>query len=786
MLTVRSFDELATEEWVLAGGKGGTLARLYQAGHPVPDGFVILPNAFDHDELKPEAWGQVQKHLSHMRGGRDTAVFAVRSSALSEDSAQASFAGEFETVLSLRTDAEIREAIHAVRRSRLSERVAAYSQAKGMDATHEIAVVVQRMVQADISGVLFTADPVTGSHMRMVGNFVHGSGEQLVAGEANAETFTLERPKGTYDGPPELARSARKLYKLASRLEQEMGCQQDIEWAIADGRIFLLQSRPITTLIGYDPATGEWNDSLTGDFLWSNVNVGEGVPDVMTPFTWNVLRAYWQEWVLIPGYHYLGNIGGRAYTNASVPASIYNAMGKSRQEILELIEGLGFFRLPEEMDIPLLPLSKSFLISIIPRALSMQIREKKEVKSLPAYLAANPAWCEKMHRQIKTAKIKAELVALWRDEIKPQGIRGFWETVMTALHHANYTIPLRRELIGLVGADDADALLSSLSSDSELLASLGLVVGVWKVARGQMSREEYLNQYGHRGPYEFELAAPRPAEDTDWLDRQLREFSRSPVDVEALLASQSAAFEAAWGRFLERYPRKGNAIRRRIDRVAPRARMREAARSEYVRTGGVVRAWALRAGELTGLGDDIFFLTPDEVLDLLADDDAVTKYIPARRETYKNLRALPPYPAVINGRFDPYQWAADPNRHGDIFDSHAPVPVSASDAIVGSAGSAGRVEGVVRRLDSLEEGDRLQQGEILVTAQTNIGWTLLFPRAAAIITDVGASLSHAAIVARELGIPAVVGCGDATMRLHTGDRVLVDGSQGIVEILETV
>jgi len=102
----------------------------------------------------------------------------------------------------------------------------------------------------------------------------------------------------------------------------------------------------------------------------------------------------------------------------------------------------------------------------------------------------------------------------------------------------------------------------------------------------------------------------------------------------------------------------------------------------------------------------------------------------------------------------------------------------------GPAGSAGRAEGLVRLIDSPDEGHRLQNGEVLVAVTTNIGWTPLFPRAAAVITDIGAPLAHAAIVARELGIPAVVGCGDATVRLRTGDRVLVDGARGVVEILE--
>ncbi|MBN2548235.1 MAG: hypothetical protein JXB15_03690, partial [Anaerolineales bacterium] len=136
-------------------------------------------------------------------------------------------------------------------------------------------------------------------------------------------------------------------------------------------------------------------------------------------------------------------------------------------------------------------------------------------------------------------------------------------------------------------------------------------------------------------------------------------------------------------------------------------------------------------------------------------------------------------------------WAADPQRSEDVYGfepaAAAPAPtVSLPEevsTIHGSPGSAGRVEGTARVVSSLEEGSQIQPGEILVTAFTDIGWTPLFPRLAAIVTDVGAALSHAAIVARELGIPAVVGCGDATRRLRTGDRLRVDGGQGLVTIL---
>jgi pyruvate,water dikinase len=140
---------------------------------------------------------------------------------------------------------------------------------------------------------------------------------------------------------------------------------------------------------------------------------------------------------------------------------------------------------------------------------------------------------------------------------------------------------------------------------------------------------------------------------------------------------------------------------------------------------------------------------------------------------------------IVRGRFDAFEWAVDPDRRNDIYDATAPVPVSTSNTITGFPGAAGRVKGSVRVLDGPEQGDQLEPGEILVAVTTNVGWTPIFPRAAAVVTDVGAPLSHAAIVARELGIPAVVGCGSATTRLRIGDRVRVDGGQGTVEILDS-
>ncbi|HVO41887.1 MAG TPA: PEP/pyruvate-binding domain-containing protein, partial [Aggregatilineales bacterium] len=397
MRMVGAFNALTKEEQAAAGGKGGTLARLFQAGYPVPDGFVILPSAFDGDALRPDAWTQAQMQLAHLRKDDPELAFAVRSSALSEDSAQASFAGEFESLLDVRGDAAVREAILAVRRSRESRRVQTYSQAQGMSSSHEIAVVVQRLIRAQIAGVLFSADPLAGSRSRMTGNFVHGLGERLVSGEANPESFTLARPGGKYCGPGELKPFARTLYRLAERLERDLGCPQDMEWAMAGGNIFLLQSRPITTLVGNNPATGEWNDSLTGDYLWTNVNFAEGMPDVMTPLTWSV----WQlldrlTGVPAPGnYPMMGNIAGHPYANLSYVLSLFHAVGLNVKKTLHNWGDL-FGNVPEDLDVPLLPLNLRTYLVMMPRYIMQEVHFNRFKRSMPEFLSGTPDWCREM------------------------------------------------------------------------------------------------------------------------------------------------------------------------------------------------------------------------------------------------------------------------------------------------------------------------------------------------------------------------------------------------------
>ena len=530
----------------------------------------------------------------------------------------------------------------------------------------------------------------------------------------------------------------------------------------------------------------EWNATLTGDYLWTNMIVGEVFPAAVTPSTWSV----WQDFftmLSMGDMPSIERIAGRPYLNYSLAYSFMLKIMRKHERVMSLTkDAIGVP--PDGVEIPLVPVSwRTVLLGVLVREAANERKKAKLRKRAPQFLSMVRARCQELGRGIEHAS-EEELIALWSEQIRP-----LWRELHPLQDRMNeelkgLTDKLRSELPKFLGEEDAGALLTTISSAGEL-DSLGPLVGLSKLSRGELNREQYLQRYGHRGPYENELAEPRIYEDPDALDEQLAEFNESPVDVAELLARRDAEATAMWGEIKRDLPaKKAQEIERAIEATREANTLREATRSELTRLVGVIRAMFLRAGELARLGDGVFFLEVDEVVTVLSGDRLPVAQIPARRDAYEKYRALPALPTWICGGFDPFQWATDPNRRMDLFDARLPAsarPLPVDNVVRGQPGSAGRVEGMVQRIDSPDEGERLQPGEILVASTTNVGWTPLFPRAAAVVTDVGGSLSHAAIVARELGIPAVVGCGDATLRLQTGDRVLVDGRLGIVEILES-
>jgi pyruvate,water dikinase len=541
-------------------------------------------------------------------------------------------------------------------------------------------------------------------------------------------------------------------------------------------------------MTGYNSATGEWNDSLLADFLWSNVNTNEALPDVMTPSSWSLWQIYFIDTnpVRLPGkYPFCGNIAGRAYMNLSLAISFYRSVGMDLRRGMHA-DLLGLVQADLDLDIPLIPMPPlAALWMVLPGRLESKRFAMRNPQGLTDFLTSSPGWCRAERQRLGGLHESGALLDAWRAGIKPRFMDACRWLRSVSMNFADPATRLRRKLEKVVGEADAVAILSNLAGDSVQLESLGPLVALGRLARGEMTRQAYLESYGHRGPHELELSQPGDDEWPEGLDQRVADFRRSPADAEVLLASQREKSLAAWQRLERAFPGRAPSLRKQLASITAAARDREAVRSEYTRLARLTRCFLLRAGELTGLGDGIFFLTLEEVEAVLSGDLRAADFIPVRRSAWQRQRSLPPYPPVIIGRFDPFLWAADPHRRSDYFDARQGGVAPLSPLIRGFPGAAGCVQGIVRRIDRPEDGNQLQAGEVLVTATTNIGWTPLFPRLAAVVTDVGAPLSHAAIVAREMGIPAVVGCGNATMRLKTGDRVRVNGGTGRVELIES-
>lgn len=771
------FTALPMELAGMAGGKATNLAKLAQAGYPVPAGAVLLPKAFDQDQLTAAGSTALSAILQQLGPG----PYAIRSSALAEDSASASFAGAYESLLDIAAE-DVAEAVAKVRSSRGANRVDDYAAAKGLPAG-DLAVIIQRMVPAELAGVLFTADPLTGDLDRMQGSLVHGLGEALVSGTSNGEPFTFERPSGSFIGPDALVGGARQLHSLAHHIEEFFdGVAQDIEWAQADGKIQILQSRPITTMTVWDPVTAERNDSLAGTCLWSATNLSEANPEAQTPLTisWSrIQQEHGGPSIKIRGREMMGYIGGRPFANLSVQLSAQGPRAKAdpRAAYLKLAPLWG--SLPATVPVPLVPLTRADWREEGPRLLVSLAKVLRHQLGLKGFLSSSGTSVQRLGAAAAECATPTDLARLWKQQLFPASLRAFWAVIAATNGRAE---PVESELQHLVGAQDAAVLLANIAGLAGGLESLGPAAGLQQVSQGSLSREEYLQHFGHRGYNETELAWPRPSEDPSWLDRMLA--SAADSDLAALQRRQQQAFEDALDRLRHRHPKQAPRLERQLRQRAARAARRERVRSEAVRWTGVTRQFALRAGELLNIGQDVFLLTVPELFAALAGERMAYEHFEVRRETLRRYRALPPLPGFIVGRFDPFEWAQDQARNTDYFVAGA-VPSTARrpGGIQGTAASSGVAEGVVRLLERVGDAEELLPGEILVTSLTNIGWTPIFPRAAAIITDIGAPLSHAAIVARELGIPAVVGCGDATRRLHTGDRVRVDGAHGTVELL---
>ncbi len=761
---------LPSEKQARAGGKASSLSLMMKnLKMNIPSGYVILADGFRDGNLTEDAQKELSELLPILNRNK---TYAVRSSAIGEDGESNSFAGQYETLTDVEVD-KINDAVAQVAQSAKSARVEEYK-AQNDAIGDGIGVVIQEFIKPDLAGVIFTSDVITGKDEKIVGNYVKGEGEKLVSGIENAEEFKLGAIDKTFEGNPEIAPYAKALRKYSLAIRSFYGVPKDIEWAIANRKVYILQARPITTLRRLDPKNYDINGTRSGYKLLTKTNVGEIFMKPVSPMTFSVLEKI-NEFLDVPDW--LDNICGQAYMNLSVMCSLLMSFGRSREKAYELVKDL-VGEIPEGVEIPVSSFDKKTFLKNLRKLLFPKNKSKLKKKEKLQMVENLHQISEDLIVQIKTIGSNTELMRYWDEVLQPHLNDGL-ASIMTASGTA--LIPLfgtRKKIAKIAGEDMANRLCSGCVGIIDCMKPTLLLEDV---VSGKITREEYILACGHRSADEMELMAPRPYEDPSFIDSLLKDRENAPVNLHAMQEQQKNQYEKALSEFKEKYPSRSKWIDKEISKFIHANVFREDIRSKGVRIFCVFREYCLKAGELNGLGDDIFMLGFTEMFDLLKGNNSAVAFIPARKESFARYNSYPGFPNLVIGRFDPDKWLEDPDRRYDVFISDRPSVNTTSD-VKGFAGAAGTVTGTVRVIDDVSRIDEIKEGEILVTRATNIGWTVAFHKVSAIVTDIGAPLSHAAIVAREFGIPAVVGCRNATTVLKTGDVVTVDGGNGTVTI----
>ena len=780
MKYVFEFKTAPDSEICRLGGKGASLVRMTRMKLPVPDGFVIAADAFVRTDshiitVAKEAEDEIDRAIEALS---DKYTYAVRSSALNEDGADNSFAGQYETVTDV-SKKDIKEAIQTVTGSAGNKRVTEYMNSTGVERSG-IAVVVQQFVKPAYAGVLFSADVITGSSLEMVGNYVEGEGEALVSGQKNAEEFRINAVRYKYTGSVAIKKYSRKLLKYANTIRDKYRCEIDIEWAISEGKLYILQARPITTLKRLDQKRYLINGSNSGEFCLTKTNVGEIFMKPLTPMTFSVLEEI-NNVLGLPCW--LDAIDGQAYMNLSVLCSMLVSCGMKEEKAFDAIKDLAG-NLPEGASVPVFPFDgKAFrrnLFKILTGGYAKGYKSKLSKEEKREMVQNLDGISRGLMSEIRTLKTNEEIKRYGQDVLIPKLIDGLSSVMSSSGMQMVPLFTTRKKLTAIAGEGTAEELLGGCLG---ILESMKPLLMLEDVIEGKVSRETFMDTCGQRCVNEMELGEKRPYEKEGYFVEAIEEYKAQGVNVHELKRKSEEEFKGALERFKCSYPARAKRVEKMIERFAKANTYREEIRAKGVWVMCVLREWLLAIGKVNDIGEDVFMLYIRETIALIGGDRSVLSNIPIRKENYARYLDEPQLPGIIIGRFNVKEWLNDPNRRSDHYCEGLEEAVAGSD-VKGFPGAAGKVTAKVRVIDSIKGIDELQKGEILVTKATNIGWTRVFPKVAAIVTDIGAPLSHAAIVAREFGIPAVVGCGNATTVLKTGDVVEVNGQAGTVRRID--
>jgi phosphohistidine swiveling domain-containing protein len=723
---VRRLSDVRMTDAAEVGGKAAGLGELIAVGARVPDGVVLTAAAAEMtaNERKP-----LLRAAAYELGA---GPFAVRSSGVSEDGAEASYAGMYETVLNVSAD-ELAAATDRSISSAGAARVTAYTPASH-DTDGRLAVIIQRMVAPAAAGVVLTADPITGDRRSTVISAVRGIGDRLVSGEAIGDEWVVVGRDATPRRQPEHALDRRQAIQVASearRIAAARGAPQDIEWAIdADGTLWILQARPMTAL----QREVSWDPPAVGAFT-RTFRFGEWISEPVTPL--------FESWLLT------------AMENR-LHALLEELLGeRDPRPYHVVVNGWYYYSINW--------LSPLVFLRNMPRTLWHAIKSPRSVAGLfPATVRYSVPILERQ----------------WREDVQPR-----YRAAVAAAQSRVETRPVT-ELPALI--DELAKLAGEYFTSIAALAGGAFKIEI--VLAGFYRRHLASSLGGSHLPLVAGLAPPADAGphavvSLDWwhAPSPLAETAATATEQHAVVVETRRVAEEVAFRALASSPRRLRAFRKLLADTQHLASLREEQVPGLTIGWPVMRRAVLRIGEaLAARGviadpDDVFFLTRDELLSALSGTGTAATVDVAERRARRDEQGELMAPLMVGRmtRMMKWLWEKMPRLVGAV--------PSDTALVSGTPASPGRATGLVRVVRGPQDFDQLQPGEILVAPLTAPAWTPLFTRAAAVVTDVGSLASHASIIAREYGIPAVVGCGDATARLRTGMRVTVDGSTGNVE-----
>jgi rifampicin phosphotransferase len=716
--------------------------------------------------------------------------FAVRSSSNMEDLPGTSFAGLYDSYLNVHGIDNILVAIKNCWASLWSRRALAYREKYQLDHMKaSMAVIIQPMVEALYSGVCFTRNPA-GDNGRMYLDYCEGIGDNLLSGRVAPSSCEIDKKShkiihlNTNINKAIRDEELCGLADIFQRIETHFGQPQDIEWAITANDIYILQSRPVATKASH----------ITADQVWTRANIGEVLPHVITPLTWDIFRATLSG----PG---------------SLDNNAFDALDR-KPGVVRLIQGRGFLRMDHFLN------SFCYLPAVTPqlmtRALGVNIPEYSGSYSRPSGflirlaqavflvdalgLAPRLRWMsDRLPPLPETGNGSINEIMKWTAQCFSLHIKA---TAYSIGAFGLLTMLLRRWM-----PSESESLLPAILLGRKEMQSAAQGIGLWDLARHVRADQSmvdlfkdnmeisdleqclsetekgrhflelfrsFLDENGARAAGELELSVPRWREDPFFVWSTLRKYLDS--GTEALNYSPQSASrnrDEILVRIKATLPvNKWLLFSRILSSYGGYVTCRENLKYRLIEGFEKLRGLFLSVGrhmadrDILETADDVFFLRASEVFSFIKDNDSSSmKNIVLERKEYFEFCETQAVSELVVG---------DKNEKLE----------SQPGALKGIACSPGIAEGFARVLFDTSSTDSLKPGEILVAPHTDPGWTPLFLICKALVTEIGGFLSHGATVAREYGIPAVVNVQGATQRIHTGDFISVNGDTGLVQVLK--